>query len=167
MSRTALFVVAALSLVTAGHALAQGAAAAPPPPVGLVRFDGVPGDSEIFSFSWGETNSTTTSGGGGGAGKVQMSDVHFTKMADAASPKLYEFCANGRHVKEVAFSMPLSNHAKSGTTRTVTLKDVLVTSAQIGALDVPETFSLNFARIEIEEGRTVVFCWDVVGNKSC
>ncbi len=52
----------------------------------FLKLDGVPGESkdakhpgeiELESFSWGESNTgAAAGGGGGGAGKVQVEDLH-------------------------------------------------------------------------------------------
>jgi hypothetical protein len=91
-------------------------------------------------------------GGGGGAGssagKVSVHDISITKQVDKASPKLAQFCANGKHIPNVKIEM-----RKAGKTYlTYTLTNVVISSYQTGGhADQPsESLSLNFTKIEIK-----------------
>jgi type VI secretion system secreted protein Hcp len=80
----------------------------------FLKIDGIQGESQddkhkneihINSWSFGETNSGTfSSGSGGGAGKVKMEDFTFTKAVDSASPKLFQACASGEHIKNAVLT---------------------------------------------------------------
>lgn len=129
----------------------------------FLQIDGIEGEStddrhngeiEILSFSWGETNAGThAGGGGGGAGKVQMQDFHFTTSMSKASPKLFESCATGQHIKQAVLTARKAGGDQQEYLK-VTLTDVLISSYQTDASrgDVVPTdsFSLNFAKIEFE-----------------
>jgi len=112
----------------------------------------------VQSLSTGMSNPSSVSvgtqaGSAGGGGKVIMQDVHFTKMCDKASPKLWLKCAKGEHFKEFEFKYVLSRGDSSDVFKTVKLTDVLVTGFQhsgSSGSDLPmESISLNFGKIEI------------------
>lgn len=130
----------------------------------FLKLDGIDGETkqkghekeiELESWSFGETNSGTFSaGGGGGAGKVSMQDFHFVMHVNKASPKLFEACATGKHIKTAKLTC-----RKAGETQQEFLKvsfsDLMVSSYQTGGSAgssvVPtDQISLNFAKIEIE-----------------
>src|SRR5215472_8390845 len=104
----------------------------------FLKIDGVEGESpdgkhkgeiELLSFSYGATQPGSAGhGGGSGIGKVQVQDFHFSKYLDKASPKLFEFCATGKHTPKV-----------------------VLTCRKAGGDSLPtESVTLNFSKIEIE-----------------
>lgn len=101
----------------------------------------------VSSFSQGITVPTTV--GGGGAGKAVFSDINISKLLDKASPLLYSYAAQGRHIPQAVLTL-----RKSGATQfefyRITLTDVLITSVQTaGGGDIPsESLSLNYSKIE-------------------
>jgi len=110
-------------------------------------------EMEIESFSWGATQLGTSSHGtGAGGGKVSMNDFHFVMRNNSASPTLFLFCANGKHLKDAKLTC-----RKAGGTQQnfleVTMTDVLISSFQTGgsqAGEVPmDQISLNYSKIEI------------------
>ena len=112
------------------------------------------GSIEIESFSWGATQLGASSHGtGAGAGKVSMNDFHFVMRNNSASPTLFLFCANGKHLKEAKLTC-----RKAGGTQQnfmiVTLSDVLVSSYQTGGSqggEVPmDQISLNYSKVEVD-----------------
>ena len=130
----------------------------------FLKIDGIDGESadakhkgeiDILSWTWGETNSGTMhQGGGGGAGKVSVQDIHFTHQMSKASPKLFEACAAGQHIKKAVLVC-----RKAGTDQqpylTFTFTDLLVSSYQTGghgegSVIPTESVTLNFAKIEME-----------------
>jgi type VI secretion system secreted protein Hcp len=113
-----------------------------------------PGEIEILSWSWGETN-TLSSGG-----ERLIQDFHFTKKVDMSSPKLMLACAIGKMLTEDS-----NGHAgflyvrKAGADQQVdyikvTFDDVLVSSyvggGHAGSALPTDQFSLNFAKIRFE-----------------
>src|SRR5438093_7532428 len=87
-------------------------------------------ECEIESFSWGATQLGTSShGSGAGGGKISMNDFHFVMRHNSASPTLFLFCANGKHLKEAKLTC-----RKAGGTQqnflVVTMSDVLISSFQ-------------------------------------
>lgn len=153
----------------------------------FLRIEGIEGESldskhkgeiELESWSWGETQAVLASGGGGGAGKVQMQDFHFVTRVSKASPRIFQACASGQHLKSVQLTARKGGKNQLEFLR-YTLSDVLVTSYQTGgsaeAEVVPmDQISLNFSKIQVEyteqkpdgsAGGTVSAGWDVKTNK--
>ncbi len=83
----------------------------------FLKLDGIDGEStddkhkdwiEVISFSHHitqPTSKTVSSLGGGTSGRVEMGDFTFLKGLDKASPKLYEACCNGKHIKTATIEM--------------------------------------------------------------
>ena len=131
----------------------------------FLKIDGVDGESidrthkdhiEILSFSWGATQLGSSGGAdGGGAGKVSISDFHFTTKVSKASPKLFLACATGEHFKKATLYVRNRSSSPDPYLK-VTLEDCLVSSYQAapgGGSDsgdpVPtEQVSLNFTKIQ-------------------
>ena len=128
----------------------------------FAKIEGIKGESldakhkdeiEVFSFSWGVTNSgSVVSGGGGGAGKATFQDLSIVHKIDKASPLLMKACATGTHIKEATIT-----HRKAGKDQQdyliVKMNDIIITgvtdgdaSGQAGS----ETVSLAFAKIDLE-----------------
>ena len=112
------------------------------------------GEIEIESFSWGATQLGTSSHGtGGGAGKVSMQDFHFVMRNNSASPTLFLFCANGKHLKEAKLTCRKAG-GKQENFLVVTMSDVLISSYQTGGSqggEVPmDQIGLNYSKIEID-----------------
>jgi type VI secretion system secreted protein Hcp len=130
----------------------------------FLKIDGIPGESQdakhkdeiqILSFSFGESqHGTMAFGGGGGAGKVQMQDFHFMMNVNKASPKLFEKCATGEHIKNAVLTARKAGKDQQDYYK-ITFTDLLVTSfttngdAHANSLPV-ESISLNFSKIECE-----------------
>lgn len=129
----------------------------------LLEIDGIKGESadakhkgaiEVDSFSWGVTQSSSATAAGQGAGKVVFQDITFTSRLGAASPQLFLSCATGQHIKKAILTVRKAGGDQQEYYK-VTLEDVLVSSLQQSAADdesgePTDTFSLDFARIELE-----------------
>jgi len=112
----------------------------------FLKIDGIAGGStddahkdeiEVFSFSWGVTNSGSMSfGSGGGEGKATFHDLNFTHSVDKASPVLMQSCASGQHLKEAVLVARKSSSEGTGQEfLKITLSDVLVSSYQVSGQD--------------------------------
>ena len=103
---------------------------------------------DVLSWSWGASQTITdTTGGGGGTGKVQLQDLHFVTRTSAASSKLFQACAQGKHLKDATL---LIVDEKGAAVAELKLTDVLVSSFQTGGTggEVPmESISLNYAAV--------------------
>lgn len=110
---------------------------------------------DVEAWSWAETQGGTGgfSGGGGGAGKVSMGDFNFTMRVNKASPKLFLYCASGKHIPEATLTC-----RRAGDEQQEYLKykftDILISSYQTGGSNgdvVPmDNISFNFSKIEVE-----------------
>ena len=110
---------------------------------------------EIMSWKWEASNPTTMVGSGMSAGKVSMSDIHFTKRVDKSSPKLLELCVTGKHVDDATLSCSKQTGGKTPDDfLTIKLKEVYVSSFQAGGStgeDVgTETFSVTYGSINYD-----------------
>ena len=116
--------------------------------------------------------------GGQGAGKVVTQDMHVVSKVSKASPKLLQYCAEGKHIGEATLTC-----RKAGGTALEYIKikmtDLIVSSYQTGGSKgdvIPvDQFSLNFSKIEFEyavqdtkggSGGTVKGQYDYKKNKS-
>ena len=109
---------------------------------------------QIESFSWGATQLGGSSHGtGAGGGKVSMNDFHFVMQHNSASPTLFLFCANGKHLKEAKLTCRKAG-GKQENFLVVTMSDVLISNYQTGGSgggEVPmDQISLNYTKIEME-----------------
>jgi type VI secretion system secreted protein Hcp len=128
-----------------------------------LELDGIKGESgdekfkdslEIYSYSIGVSNQGTGGGqGGSGGAKAVFSDLHCTKIADTATTTLWQFCANGTHIKNGKLHI-----RKAGGTQqeyqTYLLTEVFITNWSQSGSDgggIPtESFSLNYSKLEID-----------------
>jgi type VI protein secretion system component Hcp len=122
---------------------------------------------DVLAWSWGATNTIDVSGGGGGAGKAAVSDLSIQKPFDACSPALFGAVVTGR-----AFpTLTLTASNKDGTTTTVTLSDVRVSSWQASGSAANEaaveSASFAFAKVCLTDGAgSAKFCFDIKANKT-
>jgi len=80
----------------------------------FLKLDGIDGESkqtghskelEMDNWSFGETQAGTAAQNTGSAsGKVTLNEFRFSKRMDVSSPKLMQYCANGKHVKWARFT---------------------------------------------------------------
>jgi type VI secretion system secreted protein Hcp len=112
------------------------------------------GDIQLDSWSFGGTQ---TGGehfaGRGGVGKFSAQDFHFTMKLSKASPKLFQACATGQHLKDATLVARKAGEGQQEYYR-ITFSDCLVSSYQqsgaAGSDFVPtDQASLSFGKIEI------------------
>lgn len=156
----------------------------------LLKIDGIKGESvidahegeiDVLAWSWGMTQSGTThTATGGGGGKVNVSDITFTKLVDIATTDLIKACTSGRHIPKAELIVRKAGGAKPVDYLKLTMQEVLVSSYNTGGsnddLDrVQETLTFNFARFEMEYtqqnekgGKTgsTKAGWDIAKNKA-
>jgi type VI secretion system secreted protein Hcp len=114
------------------------------------------GEIEILSWSWGESNASTHESGttGGSAGKGHLQDMTCTLRASKATPKLMQYCADGKHITEET----VLTCRRAGETPQdyllIKMKPVYISSYQTGGSSgdiVPiDTVSLNFGAVKFE-----------------
>jgi type VI secretion system secreted protein Hcp len=130
-----------------------------------LKIEGIPGESlddkhkdwiEIKGFDFGasqSTSATASSSGGATAERVNLSDFTIRKFIDKASPKLFEACCKGQHIKEVTLSVNRAGGDKVKYLE-VKLEEVIVSATTIDGNpavegDLPsEVVKFNFGRIK-------------------
>jgi len=129
----------------------------------FLKLKDIPGEStdskhkdtiDIQSWSWGATQTGNMHfGGGGGAGKVNIQDISIVKFQDKASPKLFQACANGKHLADATLICRKAGE-KPVEYLTIKLYDLIVSSYNTGGSGsedrLMETVSLNFSKVEID-----------------
>jgi type VI protein secretion system component Hcp len=117
----------------------------------------------VLSWSWGASNPADLISGGGGSGKVNVQDLNIMKAFDACSPALFGAVATGK-----AFAGPLTLVAsnKDGSTTTLTLSDVRVSSWQASGSPstdaAVESASFAFSKVCLADGASGArFCYDL------
>lgn len=149
---------------------------------GETQIDGYKGKGiDVLSWNWGLTQSGTTHmGRGGGGGKVNVSDITFTKYLDASTPKLITACTKGSHIPKVELIVRKAGGDKPVDYLKIEMNTVLVSSYNTGGANdgldrVQETLSLNFRSFKLtytqqdEQGSKVGaedVGWDIAENKA-
>jgi type VI secretion system secreted protein Hcp len=132
---------------------------------------------DVLAWSWGMSNSGSAHiGGGAGAGKVNVSDLSFTKYIDKTSPSLMLACCDGKHhdtatlVVRKAGGQPLEY-------LTITMSEVMVAACATGGSGsedrLTENVTLNFGKVKVDyveqkadgtAGDKPTMSWDIGGN---
>lgn len=126
-----------------------------------LKIDDVPGEStdsdhtdwiEINSFEHEITqpiSATASTAGGATTSRCVHEDFKITKFIDKASPKLYEFCCSGKHIKNVKLELFRAGGDKRVKYLEIALKDVVVSRVSpSGGKDFPtETIGLTYSEV--------------------
>jgi type VI secretion system secreted protein Hcp len=156
----------------------------------FLKIDSIPGEStdakhkdwiEIQSYSHGaqQTASRTVSTAGGAtAERVDVGDFHVNKLVDKSTPKLFEACCTGAHIKEVILEVCRAGGDKQKFIE-IKMEHVLITNYKHsgdGESFPSERFSLNPGKIKITYsqqkrsdgvlGGNVAAGWDLIANKT-
>ncbi len=159
----------------------------------FIKIDGIPGEStdtkhkdwaEIISFTHRveqPASATASSSGGATAERVNHSTFDIVKLIDKASPKLFEACCTGKHIKEITLELCRAGGDKM-TYYEVKLSEVIVSKVEsIGAATSEAGFpteKVSFSYGKIVEkyivqkradgsgGGNVVAGWDCTANKA-
>src|SRR5262245_15246824 len=120
---------------------------------GESKKDGHKDEIDIYSYSWGLSQTGTFgTGGGGGAGKVNVHDISVTKQCDKSTASLMLHCCNGKHIKSGVITVRKAGE-KPLEYYIIKLTDVLVTGYQVsgsGADLLHESLTINFNKFEIK-----------------
>jgi type VI secretion system secreted protein Hcp len=158
----------------------------------FLKIDGIPGEStddkhkdwiEILSFDFGmiqPSSATDSSAGGGTTERVDVEDMDVIKHLDKASPKLYELCCSGKHIKDATLEVCRAGGDKTKYLE-VKMEQLVISSAHPsgkseGSDGFPtEKVSLNFAKVKWtytqqkradgSGGGNVAGGWDLTANK--
>lgn len=127
-----------------------------------LQIDGLKGEStdadhkdwiEILAFNHSisqPASATAASAGGGTTARCQHQDYSITKYVDLASPKLYEMCSSGKHIKKVVIEMMRASGDKRVKYMAVEMDEVVISHvAPSGGGDFPsEAVSFNYGSIK-------------------
>jgi type VI secretion system secreted protein Hcp len=151
----------------------------------FLKIDGIDGESTrkgfekqipILSFSWGGTNPSTIGvTGGGGGGKGTLSSLNVMKKSDSSSPKFFQKCMEGEHIKKAALTLLKAGGKEAVDFVKYELENVFIDSVQYsgaqGGDDAPmESISVAFGKVTYTytpqkpdgtKGSPVVGQWDV------
>ena len=154
----------------------------------FLKIDGIPGEStddkhkdwiEIQSYHQGlhqPASATASSNGGATAERVNFSDFSITKLVDKATPKLFEACCTGKHIKEVIIEVCRSGGDKQKFLE-IRMEQVIISNyTQDGGGDFPyENVSFNAGKYKITYsqqkrdsgglGGNISGGWDLTQNK--
>lgn len=95
-------------------------------------------------------SATASSAGGGTTARCQHHDYTITKFIDLASPKLYELCSSGKHLKDVTIEMMRASGEKRVKYMVVKMEQVVISNVMpSGGTDFPvENVSFNYGTIK-------------------
>jgi type VI secretion system secreted protein Hcp len=158
----------------------------------FLKIDGIPGEStddkhkdwiEILSFDHKieqPASATASSAGGATAERVNHSSFNIIHLLDKASPKLYEACCTGKHIKEVVIELCRAGGSKVKYME-IKLEQVLVSKvvpsgASTDAGFPSEAVSFSYGKIKWtytqqkredgSGGGNVSSGWDLTANKT-
>jgi type VI secretion system secreted protein Hcp len=130
---------------------------------------------EIYSWSWGVSQSSAATGIGGvvRTGREAVHDLVITKSTDQSTPALWRACASGKHYGVVYIYLDEPTSANPGTAAgyspymTITLKNAYIASdtldGTVGSQESPkETITFAFAHSTLtwtQGGKTAIDAW--------
>jgi type VI secretion system secreted protein Hcp len=155
-----------------------------------LSIDGIKGEStdekhkswmEVSHVVWGVNQPRATSvstAGGHTSGRADLTDISFTKLADLASPLLFQHCAAGKTIPKAVFEfMRADGDGKPICYLKLELENVMVSNFHPNSGDggtLKEQVHLAYAKIKVTytkqdirggtQGSTAGG-WDAVGNK--
>lgn len=155
----------------------------------FLKIDGIPGESSDDKHKdWIEiqaldlsaiqpVSNVASTAGGATAGRVEHQDLVISKLADKATPKLFEATNSGKHIKEITIELCRSGGDKQKYL-SVKMEQVLISRFVLSAAgDFPsEQIHFNYGKITLtytQQKRadgiaagSVTAGWDLTTNKS-
>lgn len=150
-----------------------------------LQIDGIKGEStdsehkdwiDVLSSSHAISQAAAASGTSSG---INPNELVITKHVDASSPKLFEACASGKHIKKVTLEMMRATGDKRVKYLAVEMNQVVISKVQLNAAeseDLPgESVSFNYGTIKWtytqqksdgSKGGNVTGGWNLVENKA-
>jgi len=126
----------------------------------FLKLDGIPGEStdakhkgeiDVLAFSWGVSQAGSSGRGVGvSAGKAIFEDLLVVARTSKASPKLWQACATGQHLKTAVLVCRKAGKAPLEFLK-ITLTEVTITSYEIDSSDEEpplDQVALAFAKVE-------------------
>ncbi len=152
----------------------------------FLKIDGVDGESQddkhkneilISSFSFGATNAGSGGvGTGSGSGKVNVQDMHITKVVDKSSPNLFAACCTGKHFPLATITCRKAGekpHEYLVYKLTEAFVSSINTTGHEGGGIAQESLSLNFTKVEMiytlqnadgSAGAKIPKAWNILTN---
>jgi type VI secretion system secreted protein Hcp len=156
----------------------------------FLKIEGIEGESQkkghekeidIVSFNFGaaQNGSFHSGGAGGGSGKAEIRDISIVKEVDKSSPKLFNACASGKHIKEIViYSQKAGDNEQPLTYYKIKLEDVIVSSVDNQGAShgdaIMESIVFNTAKVTFDyqpqsksggkEGGVVTASYDIRQN---
>ncbi len=158
----------------------------------FLKVDGIPGEStddkhkdwiEILSFNFGAhqpASGSASTAGGATSERVNIQDFSVVKALDKASPKLFDQCCSGKHIKEATVELCRAGGDKVKYME-YKMEEVIITSVRPGGSShgtetLPlEEASFSFGKIKLtytqqkradgSGGGNVAGGWDLTANK--
>ena len=122
-----------------------------------LQIDGIKGEStdsahkdwiEILSYSQGigQSASATPSPAGGGTAATRHEPFVITKYVDLSSPKLYEMCSSGKHIKKVTVELMRASGSPPVKYMAIEMEEVVISAVSASATEVsgPPTDKVSF-----------------------
>jgi type VI secretion system secreted protein Hcp len=155
----------------------------------FMQISDIPGESkdgkhdgwiELLSFRHGAVqpvSSTASSAGGAAVGRVNFSPVTISKLVDKTSPKLWEACFTGKHIKKITIELCRAGGDKQKYL-VIKMEQVLIADFEQGGSDdfpietvsfFPGKITMDYIQQSREDGTpagTVAAGWDLTQNKS-
>ena len=159
-----------------------------------LRIEGIPGEStddkhkdwiELKSFHHNlsqPASVTASSVGGASSERVNFGSFGVSKFVDKATPKLFEACCTGRHIKEVVIEVCRAGGDKQKYLE-IKMEQVLISNYSKSGSDAsknefpsetvafsPGKFKVTYYQQKRSDGATggqVSAGWDLISNKTC
>ena len=152
-----------------------------------IQIDGIKGEStdkdhkdwiEVLSVGQSISQSASSTAGGGGTTRSQHEPFTITKHIDLASPKLYEACSGGKHIKNVTIEMMRTSGDKRDKYMVVGLKEVIILRVATSGSgeNLTDSVSFNYGtinwtytqpeRADGSKGGNTTGGWNLAGNKA-
>ena len=150
--------------------------------MGCLVQDSWPSGSWTVAFSKGistqPASATASNAGGSSAERVNISPIQIAHLFDKASPKLYEACCKGSHIKEATIHLNRAGGNKM-LYGEIVLKQVLVSSVNVSgsqSTDFPTeqvtlsagSYAWKYNQQDKQRGQstgTISASWDLTLNK--
>jgi type VI secretion system secreted protein Hcp len=157
-----------------------------------LQIDGVKGEStdsahkdwiEILSFAHSisqPASASANSAGGATSGRCKHDDFVITKFVDLASPKLYELCSSGKHIKKVVIELMRASGGAPVKYMAIEMDQVVISKVSPGVASSDEfpieSVAFNYGvikwtytqqkREDGSKGGNVTGGWSLVENKT-
>jgi type VI secretion system secreted protein Hcp len=122
---------------------------------GESKLDGFTDMIDIYSFSWGLSNSAAGhTGGGSAAGLANVHDLTLTKYTDLSTNKLIQFAYNGKHIDTGKFHVFKAGGDQKVEYLTYEMTEVYLTNysqsdSSGGGEVATESITLNFSKVQV------------------